>query len=100
MVLEHPACRDRQHYVDFGSDGVSVVYMTPTGRSRRAVKQYVIFGTRPPIQALYSAHNIIVKEGNSFIWLKHRDQEHKIDVALSNDEAKELLIQMLKSEVW
>lgn len=68
--------------------------------SSRTVGQYVVFqGKILPGQLSYKAHTIVTlnADGN-MIWYKHRDRPEY--AKLTEEEQQEVMLQILKSEVW
>ena len=66
----------------------------------RSVGQYVIYqGESPPGQLVYKAHTVATLDANGdLVWHKHRNRS---EVALlTEEEQKELMLQILKSETW
>ena len=85
------------YYCDMGPDGAEI-------RSARfkpkTVGRYLIYqGEHPPIRLLYQAHTIaILNDNDDLVWYKHRDRS---EIALlTEEEQKELMLQILKSETW
>lgn len=60
----------------------------------RVVGRYVIVtGKHIPIGLTYSAKNI----NDGMQWFKHREKENSV---LTEEEQQEVMLQILKSEVW
>ena len=83
-------------YCDMGPDGAEIRSFTKS----RIVGQYVIYqGDSPPGQLVYKAHTVATLDANgNLVWHKHRNRS---EVALlTEEEQKELMLQILKSETW
>jgi hypothetical protein len=83
-------------YCDMGPDGAEIRSFTKS----RSVGQYVIYqGESPPGQLVYKAHTVATLNANGdLVWHKHRNRS---EVALlTEEEQKELMLQILKSETW
>jgi hypothetical protein len=64
------------------------------------VGQYVIYqGKSPPGQLVYKAYTVATLDANGdLVWHKHRNRS---EIALlTEEEQKELMLQILKSETW
>jgi hypothetical protein len=83
-------------YCDMGPDGAEIRSFTKS----RIVGQYVIYqGEHPPGQLVYKAHTVATLDANGdLVWHKHRNRS---EIALlTEEEQKELMLQILKSETW
>jgi hypothetical protein len=83
-------------YCDMGPNGAKIHLVNKT----KTVKQYVIYrGDSPPGQLVYKAHTVATLNANGdLVWHKHRNRS---EVALlTEEEQKDLLMQILKSETW
>ena len=67
---------------------------------RRDLSRFVVFNTSPPIKALYMAHSMILEANGKFYWTKCRDNPNKLNKQLTPNEEKELLLQIMQSEIW
>jgi hypothetical protein len=84
------------YYCDMGPDGAEIRSFTKS----RIVGQYVIYqGESPPGQLVYKAHTVATLDANGdLVWHKHRNRS---EIALlTEEEQKELMLQILKSETW
>ena len=84
------------YYCDMGPDGAEIRSFTKS----RIVGQYVIYqGDSPPGQLVYKAHTVATLNANGdLVWHKHRNRS---EIALlTEEEQKELMLQILKSETW
>jgi hypothetical protein len=66
----------------------------------KTIGQYVIYqGDSPPGQLVYKAYTVATLNANGdLVWHKHR---HRSEIALlTEEEQKELMLQILKSETW
>ena len=94
------------YYLDFGPEGNSIRVPIPLGHQSaplefRKVPQYVIFENELPMTAKYRSKTIIQKIGNEYFKLKSPDGSiDQLGVKLSVVEEQELLLQIIKSEVW
>lgn len=77
---------------------VSTPIRTPNGY--KIVGRYVIVDSNYIPQSLaYDAHTIVsFNADNHMKWYKHRDRENS--ALLSDNEQKQLMLQVLKSETW
>jgi len=85
------------YYCDMGPDGAEI----HNARFKpKTVGQYVIYqGEHPPMRLLYKAHTIaILNDNGDLVWHKHRER-HELTL-LTEEEQKELMLQILKSETW
>jgi hypothetical protein len=83
-------------YCDMGKDATLI----STLKGRRKVGRYLIVDRMEiPNGISYNAHTIATLTANGNLkWWKHRDRE---DLALlTEDEQKEIMWQVLKSEKW
>jgi hypothetical protein len=83
-------------YCDMGPDGAEIRSFTKS----RIVGQYVIYqGESPPGQLVYKAYTVATLDTNGdLVWHKHRNRS---EIALlTEEEQKELMLQILKSETW
>jgi hypothetical protein len=84
------------YYCDMGPNGAEIRSFTKS----RIVGQYVIYrGDSPPGQLVYKAYTVATLNANGdLVWHKHR---HRSEIALlTEEEQKELMLQILKSETW
>jgi hypothetical protein len=66
----------------------------------KTIGQYVIYqGDSPPGQLVYKAYTVATLNANGdLVWHKHRNRS---EIALlTEEEQKELMLQILKSETW
>jgi hypothetical protein len=85
------------YYCDMGPDGAEI----RNARFKpRTVGRYLIYqGEHPPGQLVYKAHTVATLDANGdLVWHKHRNRS---EIALlTEEEQKELMLQILKSETW
>jgi hypothetical protein len=84
------------YYCDMGPDGAEIRSFTKS----KIVGQYVICrGKILPSHLAYKAYTIATLDTDSnLIWFKHRDRSEM--ALLTEEEQKELMLQILKSEIW
>ena len=83
-------------YCDMGPNGAEIRSAFKT----KTIGQYVIYqGDSPPGQLVYKAYTVATLNANGdLVWHKHR---HRSEIALlTEEEQKELMLQILKSETW
>ena len=83
-------------YCDMGPNGAEIRSAFKT----KTIGQYVIYqGDSPPGQLVYKAYTVATLNANGdLVWHKHRNRS---EIALlTEEEQKELMLQILKSETW
>ena len=84
------------YYLDMGSDGAEIGSFTKS----KIVGQYVIYrGLHLPGQMAYRAHTVVTLTANgSMQWYKNKD--HPDLALLTKEEQDDIMLQILKSEVF
>jgi hypothetical protein len=83
-------------YCDMGPDGAEI---HSTYKSRTVGQYVIVDSAMMPGQLSFRAHSIVSLTANGNpIWYKHREKESL--ALLTEEEKKQLTMQIMKSETW